>query len=531
MRRMQNAHSIGLDERRWASYAVLALILLSILDRIDLLVRFAFTHIGIDDALMQQIALDYSHGIFREPYMYGQNYNPMLEALLAVPMLWAGISPQFALPIVTSFLALIPFWTFAWWCLRQGHVIGAIAFSAMPILLPVEWGMLTSMPRGFVHGIGLLALLPIIHFIKTIWVRSSLTALVASAVVVCNPNALLVIVPMFSWLILKQWRSEGFWLGNLLGVLPSAGFVLWAKAFHTNAKIAPLHFMDGDSVQYSFNRTWSGLQDLDRHWQHLVPFIQAAGLLMISLLLIAAVVAFKRNYREQGWAIVAVMLFIPFALGILKVHEGMTTIFFSLSRMFLGIPILVAGCIAMIGSTYSIDRRTLTGVFMVIVIWLPMKWNEVNEVVVRELENQDEGYVREEPTEVVRSYCRTVSDVATHNGAQLIVPIRWPDLRVDHRTHYVAHFVCYACPQMESELPPVFMAGYDRRTWVVEAYGAAKCEKVLFVGGDPEAWRIAMIRDSFIKDVSTKELIMHMVENSSVSILDLMSTTHVDGKE
>ena len=531
MPRMKSAPTIELNERRWVSYAVLALILLSILDRIDLLVRFAFKHIGIDDALMQQIALDYSHGIFREPYMYGQNYNPMLEALLAVPLLWTGISPQFALPIVTSFLALIPFWAFAWWCLRKGHIIGAIAFSAMPILLPVEWGMLTSMPRGFVHGIGLLAMLPFIQVIRSVWARSFLTALVASAAVVCNPNTLLVLVPVFTWLVWKQQRSVGFWLGNALGVLPSLGFVLWAKAFHAKAKITPLHFMDGDSVQYGFNRTLSGLQGLDMHWQHLVPFTEAAGLLVISLLVIAVVMAFKRSDQGQCRAIVAVMLFIPFALGVLKVHEGLTTIFFSLSRMFLGIPILVAGCIALVGSTYSFDRRKLIGVFLVVVIWLPMKWNGVNEVVANELEKQDEGYVREEPIEVVRSYCRTVSDVATRNGAQLIVPIRWPDLRVDHRTHYIAHFVCYACPQMVPELPPVFMAGYDRRTWIVEIYGAAECEKVLFVGGDPDAWRIAMSNDTSIRDVSTHDLIMHIVDNGSVSILDLIATTHVDGKQ
>lgn len=527
MRRMQNAHSIGLDERRWASYAVLALILLSILDRIDLLVRFAFTHIGIDDALMQQIALDYSHGIFREPYMYGQNYNPMLEALLAVPMLWAGISPQFALPIVTSFLALIPFWTFAWWCLRQGHVIGAIAFSAMPILLPVEWGMLTSMPRGFVHGIGLLALMPIIQFIKTIWVRSSLTALVASAVVVCNPNALLVIVPIFSWLFLKQWRSEGFWLGNLLGVLPSVGFILWAKAFHTNAKIAPLHFMDGDSVQYSFNRTWSGLQDLDRHWQHLVPFTNAAGSVVVVILVAALVNALRRKQWAMLWPFLSVVLFIPMALGMLKVHEGLTTVFYSLSRMFLGIPLLVAGCIGFMGSNLKIGRWPLMGAVFLIATWMPFKWNGIDEVVTNELREQDKGFVREEPLSVVRSYCRTVSQVAKRNDVELIVPIRWPHLRVDHRTHYIAHFICYACPQLETVLPPVFMAGYDRRTWMVERYSAPIDEKILFVGGDPMAWSAVMTNDSTMLDVSTEAFQLHIKKWNTGSVQEFLERTGV----
>lgn len=69
--------------------------------RLLLLIHFGSTHIGIDGALIQQVALDNTQGIFREPFLYGQNHNPMLEAVLAAPFIRMGAARWMALPIVT----------------------------------------------------------------------------------------------------------------------------------------------------------------------------------------------------------------------------------------------------------------------------------------------------------------------------------------------------------------------------------------------------------------------------------------------
>lgn len=59
------------------------------------------------------MAQDMSEFVFREPFFYGQAYNFPLEAYVAVPLIWLGFTPQFALPIAASFISLFPFLFFA----------------------------------------------------------------------------------------------------------------------------------------------------------------------------------------------------------------------------------------------------------------------------------------------------------------------------------------------------------------------------------------------------------------------------------
>ena len=72
---------------RWPVIAWWFLLALMITDRILLLFGFGFTHTGSDDVLFWNIANDLLHGHFREPYVYGQNYNPPFESLFVAPIL------------------------------------------------------------------------------------------------------------------------------------------------------------------------------------------------------------------------------------------------------------------------------------------------------------------------------------------------------------------------------------------------------------------------------------------------------------
>jgi hypothetical protein len=58
---------------------------------------------------MWNSAVDYSNGIFLEPFFYGQPLNYMVEALLAAPMLSLNINLYMALPIATGIISLLPF--------------------------------------------------------------------------------------------------------------------------------------------------------------------------------------------------------------------------------------------------------------------------------------------------------------------------------------------------------------------------------------------------------------------------------------
>jgi hypothetical protein len=74
---------------RWTRIAFWTLLSASVLDRCATIMWFGATYSSTDDVLIWSAAVDYGNGIFHEPYFYGQDYGPMLEALLAAPFAYS----------------------------------------------------------------------------------------------------------------------------------------------------------------------------------------------------------------------------------------------------------------------------------------------------------------------------------------------------------------------------------------------------------------------------------------------------------
>src|SRR5690606_26443963 len=139
-----------------------------------------------------------------EPYFYGQDYAVMIEALVAAPFTWFGIPLHILMPTVTSLLALAPFWSFAFWHRKHGRRLAALLFLAMPVLLPVEYGMMTTITRCFVPGIALLAFLPWVLDGADMRRQAVLIGLITSAAAFVNPNSLVFSVAFIVWFLLRR---------------------------------------------------------------------------------------------------------------------------------------------------------------------------------------------------------------------------------------------------------------------------------------------------------------------------------------
>jgi hypothetical protein len=144
----------------------------AVVDRVILIMLFGTHFISTDDAVIWHATMDFAHGLFRGPYYYGQDYSPMLEALVAAPFYKIGLPMNVLMPTVSSLLAMLPYWSFALWFQRKGWSSSALVLAAFPLLMPVEFGAMTTMSRGFVTGIALLALFPWLAEIKGPRLRS-----------------------------------------------------------------------------------------------------------------------------------------------------------------------------------------------------------------------------------------------------------------------------------------------------------------------------------------------------------------------
>lgn len=514
-------------DSRSTSIALCALIVLSIAERMVLLLRFGFTHIGIDDALIQQVAIDYGQGTFREPFLYGQNYNPMLEALLAAPFVRLGAAPWVVLPIITSLLALLPFWSSALWCMRRGAPMAALALASAPIVLPIEWAMITSLPRGWVHGLALLAFIPWLHDLRTAWIRNGLIGLMLVAALLCNPNAAPLVAAIGLWLVMREGRSASLWLMGMASL--AIGWVLHSatQEWYAARPGTVVHPLMPADLALDPSLLATGLARILEHLQHLHPF-GSMGWLSIALLMTCVVLLVRRREWPVALAIMAALLVMLLALGLPKTHEGCASVFLPLSRMMLCMPLLMAMALACLLRDALGPRWLRWALPSALAIVSAIGSLRIESTVRRELAQQECAWVREEPIELVRDRCEVISETASTFDCDLIVPVRWPHLRMDHRSHFAAHFTCYACPQLVPGMTTVYGAGFDRRSWIRSAHEPPPHGRVLFVGGHAKAWNEAIAAGRAIEAVSEQGMLLHIAQCDTIAVRDFILQLGID---
>ena len=474
--------------KHWPAWVLGSLILLACIDRAHLLVEFGFRCTSTDEVIIWQIARDYGQGLFREWYMYGQNYNPMLEALLGSPFLRLGADPWVVLPIVTSCLALLPFWSFALWHFRRGELLAAFGFALMPLLLPVEWGMLTTITRGFVHGIALIALLPWALSLKRIWLRLLIASFITGAALLCNPNSLVFLVAIYTTVVLTHWRELRFWSMSILGTIPALLF--WYKAHHffDDHRWDMMHWIDPGDLHFSPTLLFKAFTQLDSHFAALFPVWWPNGHLALVTLALLAVLLWRVGSRSHALGVFAAIAVILLSLCVVKVHNGCESVFFARSRMFLAIPLLLCWAIGGLLKSRTLSPKLAVGFIVLGLCYVGLKWLRTPEVVDREMKHQQGSQVREAWVMDVFEQCISIGAAARDARVEVVVPVRWPQLRVEPNAHFNAYLLCYACSFAVPDLPPTFGPGYDRRSWVRDRYKGTPAGNVLFVGGDPVAW-------------------------------------------
>ncbi|MFT4525333.1 MAG: hypothetical protein ACI85F_001486 [Bacteroidia bacterium] len=323
--------------KNWFLFAVfLGLIFI---DKAFSLVNFGFLYTDLDQTVLWNGAMDYSRGIFREPFFYGQAYNYMLEAFLAVPLLWLDVPAYKALPIITSVLSIFPFAIFGFLLMRKGHSFWAFLTLTFPITLTIEYGLLTTMPRGFVqaHLFAPLLFLPLLEPSNS---KNAIVLFVASgACWIANSSSILIVAPIILWVFLHQFRSPHFYLSSL-AVVPFIIVDYMAKGFYKAHPERVLHSVGGlrlDAQTFLDNLSNSHL------FEHLFPFLSGWGILYPVVFALFALIAWRADLKKEFAVIVSIIIMMAFTLAIPKVHQVYENagVFFTSIRLYLFIPILL----------------------------------------------------------------------------------------------------------------------------------------------------------------------------------------------
>lgn len=300
-------------------------------------VSFLF-EITDSDQTIQWLALkNYSAGLIHEPYYYGQNYNMMLEAWLAIPFYKMGLPLQWSLVIATKILWLLPvIWISL--ALHKRHLeTTAISLIGLCIAMPLEWHVLTGIPRGFVQGIsiGLIGIILGLKYLenkKIVFLTLSVGLMFSG--ILLNPNTLMLLVPVGLWVILKYKLNRTELLVCALSIVPPLLLYFLASNFYKSNPDYVIHTTW--NLKISIKTLLENLNNLIYLFKGLFPWLYEAGVAFLALFLILTVVSWRSAESKNRIILGLMWLCLLFTLFVNKVSDGSGSIFFPYVRMYIG---------------------------------------------------------------------------------------------------------------------------------------------------------------------------------------------------
>jgi hypothetical protein len=336
----------------WAAVLFAAMLILLVLDRYRYLTHFGFVYTDGDQTTFWYQANDVAHAIFREPCLYGQNYNPPVESWIAAPLLLIGMPAYVALPLVTVVLALLPFVVLAVMAYRRGQRWGASLVLLIPLALPMEYVVVSSLPRGLVNGLAVAT--PAV----ALWIfgksRKAFFAAGFFAVLglTVNPNCSIVLLAAGAFALLTHWKSWRFYLFSFLGgVAAVPAPVLIALFYRWHPEVATYQPKVGfgfswdllrNSLLVAGRKSWMPAHaELDLFFADFIPLLHRGWVMLLVLPAFVALLLAVKRVRAAA-AVLAASVFAILCLGCERLHSAEYNVFYSGSRMYLAIPVLIA---------------------------------------------------------------------------------------------------------------------------------------------------------------------------------------------
>ncbi len=416
-------------------------------------------------------AMDYSKGIFHEPFFYGQAYNYMLEALFAVPLIWMDVPVYMALPISTSFLALIPFVVLALIFMKKENFFWVYLGLAFPVFLPLEYNFLTTISRGLVQANLFIPFLfiPLFYPQKK---RSVTILFIFSALsFIANQSSLVLIVPILIVVYSYHFKSRTFYVKALL-VIPFLLVDYLAKYFYKLHPERVLHSMSG--LELDGETLLTSISTIN-HFEYLLPFFSNLGIIYPIIFIVLAIYAFVKSMKKEFMFIISIPILLLITLSIPKVQTLYIDggLFFTPSRLYLYLPILL------LISTYFVFRKTVTKKYPAYIllvlcsISLGMKYIHIQKIVDKTVMETDFPIAKNQDLILQSKNLRTIT---TENNIDLIIH--------SNSTGWNYIFDSYAFNPLNqgnknTETISINLNG-DRRSWLYQ--DSQNCKNILLNG-------------------------------------------------
>jgi hypothetical protein len=239
----------------------------------------------------------------------------------------------YAVPVVTHLLWMAPFMITAFYLFFAGKRNEALLTAAILLFLPIEYHMVTSLPRGFVTGLFFCSLYIIsVHQpFSQKWIH--INAALGTLAFFVNQNSLLATAPLFFYLfILNRKRREFYLVAITVAFTYLLSYLLLDKFYHDHPDlvVAPMRLL------FSMNNFWNSVSHLDLQFAHLSFFMERKSWTLIAALLVLLCYLLRHN-RPAALGLIMLFAVILFSFCFEKNIEGTSWPFYSYSRSYLGI--------------------------------------------------------------------------------------------------------------------------------------------------------------------------------------------------
>jgi hypothetical protein len=210
--------------------------------------------------------------------------------------------------------------------------------------LPITYDMLNALPRGFVTGLFFTSFF-IISFLqpqKLTWIAINTVMAVIGYYV--NPNSALVSGPFLFYIFLHNYADRRYYLFTLPALLCAWPLHLLFNQFYVDHPGYVLLKLDNT---FRWSELLANLADLDARFIHVSFFMEKNSVFLLAAIVAIGVLLFKHNKKAFAAFVVFVLLLLT-SLCFTKISDGSTWVFVSYSRMFLGIPLLLALLLALL---------------------------------------------------------------------------------------------------------------------------------------------------------------------------------------
>lgn len=415
--------------------------------RIYILNSFAFEFTDSDQTIMWLAAKDYSQGFFHEPRFYGQDYNTMLEALLAVPLLFAGLPVFKALPIVTSCLTILPFILLSLLSYFNRSKPAAVLILCIPLLLPPEFEMLTSISRGFVTGVAVASICAIPLFVNQSKTNLFFAGLAMVTGYSVNANSILFSIPCFFLLFMNNYDKRIFYIYSGIGITIGLCIHILVALFYIRHPNIIVHSFESE---FSFSYLWRGITHLDLFFNYLTPILKKQGWIILVLFALISFFLFRKKKYKEALTLIVIILIIILPFSASKIHDGTTSVFFHHARMYLSVPLLLALSISFL----EIKRKLFFYIFLLTVpFFYVKKIIDTPEIIKHNLHKNHVVSIKK--TNEVLSECKQISELSATYNIQLVV--------INDHIYYDIY--TYGCPACTDNFPQTLRPVYERRIW------------------------------------------------------------------